>query len=87
MLPKEQVTALIAPYGLELVDNGTRIRSTQFEFGTLSIETIYEMMFLHNVPRDQALKDVALLLNVGKPEHQKKKIEEKKPLKKKALQK
>lgn len=67
MLPIDKVEAILSPYGLELTENGTRVKSKKFEFGTVSIEIIYEMMFIHDVPRDQALKDIAMLLNVSKP--------------------
>lgn len=74
MLPR-QVDAILAPHRLELTDNGTRVKSMDFEFGTVGIEAIYEMMFLHEVPREQALKDIAMLLNTATPK--------KKPIKKK----
>lgn len=63
MLPNDKVDAILAPYKLQLTDGGTRVKSTEIEFGTVGIEAIYEMMFLHEVSRDQALKDVSALLN------------------------
>jgi len=70
MLPA-QVNTILAPYRLELTDNGTRIRSMDFEFGTVGIEAVYEMMFLHQVTREQALQDVAMLLNTASPKKKK----------------
>ena len=72
MLPIEKVDAILAPYKLQLTDGGTRVKSTEIEFGTVGIEAIYEMMFLHQVPRDQALQDVSTLLNVMKKPKKKK---------------
>lgn len=66
MLPIEKVDAILAPYKLQLTDGGTRVKSTEVEFGTVGIEAIYEMMFLHQVPRNQALQDISSLLNVVK---------------------
>lgn len=65
MLPIEPVNTILAPYRLELTDNGTRVKSMDHEFGTVGIEAVYEMMFLHDVPRQQALEDIALVLNVS----------------------
>lgn len=79
MLPTEAVNTILAPFRLELIDNGTRVKSMDHEFGTVGIEAIYEMMFIHNVPRQQALEDVSLLLNVATP---KKSLPKKKGLKK-----
>lgn len=67
MLPVDAVNKLLTPHGLVLTDGGTRVKSTQFEFGTVGMEAIYEMMFLHDVSREQALKDIAMLLNVASP--------------------
>ena len=67
MLPVQQVDAILAPHRLELTDGGARVKSMDFEFGTVGVESIYEMMFLHEVPREQALKDISMLLNVSSP--------------------
>ncbi len=67
MLPVDQVNTILAPHRLELTDNGTRVKSMDFEFGTVGMEAVYEMMFLHEVPREDALKDIAMLLNVSSP--------------------
>ena len=79
MLPIDKVDAILAPHKLQLTDGGTRVKSTEIEFGTVGIEAVYEMMFLHNVPREQALQDVSSLLNVLKkpdpvPKLKKKKV-------------
>lgn len=66
-MPVAEVNAILAPYRLELTDNGVRVKSMDFEFGTVGVESIYEMMFLHGVSREQALQDVAMLLNVASP--------------------
>lgn len=67
MLPTEAVNTILAPFRLELTDNGARVKSMDHEFGTVGIEAVYEMMFLHDVPRQQALEDIALVLNVSGP--------------------
>lgn len=67
-MPVTEVNAILAPHRLELTDGGVRVKSMDFEFGTVGMEAIYEMMFLHDVSRDQALKDIAMLLNVASPE-------------------
>ena len=67
MLPIERVDAILAPHRLELADGGVRVKSMDFEFGTVGIESIYEMMFIHDVPREKALEDIAMLLNVSSP--------------------
>lgn len=67
-MPVSDVNAILAPHRLELTDGGMRVKSMDFEFGTVGIEAVYEMMFLHNVSRDQALIDIAMLLNVASPE-------------------
>jgi hypothetical protein len=67
MLPVERVDAILAPHRLELTDGGVRVKSMDFEFGTVGVEAIYEMMFLHEIPREEALKDIAMLLNVSSP--------------------
>jgi hypothetical protein len=67
MLPVHEVNAILAPHRLVLIDGGTRVKSMDFEFGTVGIEAVYEMMFLHDVSREQALKDIAMLLNVASP--------------------
>ena len=68
MLTPQIVNSILAPYDLELTDGGMRVKSMKYEFGTVGMEAIYEGMFLHNLSRDKALTDIAMLLNTASPE-------------------
>ena len=66
MLDASIVNSIVAPYDLEVTERGLKVKSVKFEFGTVNLETIYEMMFIHNLSRDAALLKISKLLNEAK---------------------
>jgi len=73
MLDAAIVNSIIAPYDLELTEKGLKVKSAKYEFGTVGLMAIYELMFIHELSRDAALTQISKLLNNGKPEHEVKK--------------
>lgn len=65
MLDAPIVNSILAPYDLELTTGGLRTKSMKFAYGTVGMEAIYEMMFIHNLSRDEALIKISKLLNTA----------------------
>ena len=52
---------ILAPYGLKA--EKAKIVSCEQEFGSVGIDAVYELMFLHDMSRHSALTEIAKLLN------------------------
>jgi hypothetical protein len=60
MITENMINVVVAPFGLICKEG--RLHNIDGRDGSVAIDSIYEMMFLHNVTRKTALTQIAGLL-------------------------